>query len=241
MTKIRQLICICLTLIIFKIDGQNIKVGSEKTNVYLPLLKNKNVAIVANQTSRIHNTHLVDSLVKLDISITKIFSPEHGFRGVEDAGAYIKNDKDQITNLKIVSLYGKNKKPKNEDLDSTNIIIFDIQDVGARFYTYISTLHYVMEACAENNIKLIVFDRPNPNGHYVDGPILDDKHKSFVGLHPIPIVHGMTIGEYAKMINGEKWIVKACDLKIITMDNYNRNMHYNLQLDPLQIFQIQNQ
>ena len=232
MTKIKQLICICLTLIIFKIDGQNIKVGSEKTNVYLPLLKNKNVAIVANQTSRIHNTHLVDSLVKLDISITKIFSPEHGFRGVEDAGAYIKNDKDQITNLKIISLYGKNKKPKNEDLDSTDIIIFDIQDVGARFYTYISTLHYVMEACAENNIKLIVFDRPNPNGHYVDGPILDDKHKSFVGLHPIPIVHGMTIGEYAKMINGEKWIVKACDLKIITMDNYDRNMHYNLPVRP---------
>lgn len=232
MTKIRQLICICLTLIIFKINAQNIVVGSEKTNFYLPLLKNKNVAIVANQTSRIHNTHLVDSLVELDISISKIFSPEHGFRGEEDAGTHIKNDKDPITKIKIVSLYGKNKKPKKEDLDSTDIIIFDIQDVGARFYTYISTLHYVMEASAENNIELIVFDRPNPNGHYVDGPILDDKHKSFVGLHPIPIVHGMTIGEYAKMINGEKWISKACDLKIITMDNYNRYMHYNLPVRP---------
>ena len=161
-----------------------------------------------------------------------LFSPEHGFRGTEDAGAKIDNEYDSKTGLPIISLYGKNKKPTREQLKGIDIIIFDIQDVGARFYTYISTLHYVMEAAGENNIKVIVLDRPNPNGHYVDGPILEKEFKSFVGMHEVPIVHGMTIGEYAKMIVGEKWIDNNCKLEVINMINYNRNNLYELPIKP---------
>ena len=157
----------------------------------------------------------MDSLLKLNVQVKKVFAPEHGFRGNLDAGEKIINSIDEKTGIPIVSLYGKKRKPSFEDLDEIDVIIFDIQDVGARFYTYLSTMHYVMESCAENNIELIVLDRPNPNGHYIDGPVMTKESMSFVGLHPVPIVYGMTIGEYAKMINGEKWIKKKCDLTVI--------------------------
>ena len=232
MAKIKQIICIILVLITFNINAQDLKIGAERTNIYLPLLKKKKIAIVGNQTSMINKTHLVDSLLSLKINIIKLFSPEHGFRGKSDAGEKIKDKIDNKTSLPIISLYGKNKKPYSEQLKGIDILLFDIQDVGARFYTYISTLHYVMEAAAENNIKVIVLDRPNPNGHYIDGPIKEEGFESFVGIHPVPIVHGMTIGEYARMINGENWISKKCDLTIIEMQNYNHNMHYSLPVKP---------
>ena len=180
MAKIRQIICLILLSFIFDLNGQNITTGAARINDYLPLIIDKEIAIVGNQTSIINNTHIVDTLLSLNIKIKKVFSPEHGFRGNEDAGALIENDVDSKTNLPIISLYGKNKKPSSEDLQDIDIILFDIQDVGARFYTYISTLHYVMEAAAENNIQLIVLDRPNPNGHYIDGPIREKKYESFV-------------------------------------------------------------
>tara|TARA_B100002052_G_scaffold179913_2_gene163871 strand:+ start:73996 stop:75138 length:1143 start_codon:yes stop_codon:yes gene_type:complete len=232
MAKIRQIICLILLSFIFDLNGQNITTGASRINDYLPLIIDQEIAIVGNQTSMINNTHIVDTLLSLNIKIKKVFSPEHGFRGNEDAGALIENDIDSKTNLPIISLYGKNKKPSYEDLQDIDIILFDIQDVGARFYTYISTLHYVMEAAAENNIQLIVLDRPNPNGHYIDGPIREKKYESFVGMHPVPIVYGMTIGEYAKMINGEKWISQKCDLKIIKITGYNHDSHYDLPIKP---------
>jgi uncharacterized protein YbbC (DUF1343 family) len=232
MAKIKQIICISLVLFTFSVKAQNIVLGAERTDTYLPLLKNKNVGVVGNQTSMIANTHLVDSLLSLGIDVVKVFSPEHGFRGKADAGAIIEDGIDSKTGIPIISLYGKNKKPKDEQLQGIDILVFDIQDVGVRFYTYISTLHYVMEAAAESNIKVIVLDRPNPNGHYVDGPILDTAFQSFVGMHSIPIVHGMTIGEYAKMITGEKWIAEDCDLTVIKMENYTRNTNYDLPIKP---------
>ena len=232
MAKIKQIICISLVLLTFSVNAQNILLGAERTDTYLPWLENKKVGIIGNQTSRIAGTHLVDSLLSLGINIVKVFSPEHGFRGKADAGAKIEDGIDIKTGLPIISLYGSNKKPKPEQLKGIDILVFDIQDVGARFYTYISTLHCVMEAAAENNIPVIVLDRPNPNGHYIDGPILDIAFRSFVGIHPIPIVHGMTIGEYAKMINGENWIVKNCDLTIIEMENYTHKMAYDLPIKP---------
>ena len=171
MVKIKQIICISLVLLTFSVNAQNIVLGAERTDTYLPWLKNKKVGIIGNQTSRIAGTHLVDSLLSLEINIVKVFSPEHGFRGKADAGAKIEDGIDIKTELPIISLYGNNKKPNHEQLKGIDILVFDIQDVGARFYTYISTLHYVMEAAAENNIPVIVLDRPNPNGHYIDGPI----------------------------------------------------------------------
>jgi uncharacterized protein YbbC (DUF1343 family) len=195
-------------------------------------LKNKKVGVIGNQSSMIVNTHLVDSLLSLGIDVVKVFSPEHGFRGTADAGAIIEDGIDSKTGIPIISLYGNNKKPTREQLQEIDILVFDIQNVGVRFYTYISTLHYVMEAAAESNIKVIVLDRPNPNGHYVDGPILDTAFQSFVGMHTIPVVHGMTIGEYAKMINGENWISTKCDLTIIKMENYTHDMSYNLPIKP---------
>ena len=230
--KIKQIILIILIVLTTKITAQDLINGSNQMDRYLPLLENKNIAIVANQTSMINSTHLVDSLLTKNIKILKVFSPEHGFRGNADAGEIVDNSIDEKTKIPIVSLYGENKKPSKEQLNNIDIIIFDIQDVGARFYTYISTLHYVMEAASENKIKLILLDRPNPNGHYVDGPVREKKYKSFVGMHPVPIVHGMTIGEYAKMINGEKWISKKCDLKIIEMKNYSHNMRIELPIKP---------
>ncbi|MBT4478173.1 MAG: DUF1343 domain-containing protein, partial [Flavobacteriales bacterium] len=231
MAKIKQ-IFLLFSLLLSVLSYSQIKVAAERTNSYIPLLKQQKIAVVGNQSSRIGNTHLVDSLITLGIDIAKVFSPEHGFRGIADAGAKIEDGIDVKTGIPIVSLYGKNKKPYAEQLAGIDILLFDIQDVGARFYTYISTLHYVMEAAAENNIKLIVLDRPNPNGHYVDGPIREKGFKSFVGMHPIPIVHGMTIGEYAKMINAENWISKRCDLTIIEMENYTHDISYDLPIKP---------
>ena len=211
-----------------------IQVGAESTTAYLSLLAHKKIGVVANHTSMIKNTHLVDSLISLSIDVKKVFSPEHGFRGNADAGEQVKSNIDPKTGVPIISLYGKNKKPLPGQVKDLDVIIFDIQDVGARFYTYISTMHYVMEACAENNIDFIVFDRPNPNGHFIDGPILEKEHTSFVGMHPVPIVHGMTVGEYAQMINGEGWLKDSikCDLTVIKAKNYNHKIHYKLPLKP---------
>jgi uncharacterized protein YbbC (DUF1343 family) len=232
MAKIKQIICIGLLLLTFSVNAQELVLGAERTNIYLPLLKNKKIAVVGNQTSMIANTHLVDSLLSLKVNVVKVFSTEHGFRGKADAGAKIEDETDEKTGLPIISLYGKNKKPTTEQLKGIEFLLFDIQDVGARFYTYISTLHYVMEAAAENNIKVIILDRPNPNGHYIDGPIREKAFESFVGMHPIPIVHAMTIGEYAQMINGEKWIARQCDLTVIEMENYTHDMSYDLPIKP---------
>ena len=218
---------------------QKIETGAQQTQLYLELLKGKNIAIVANQTSVIFKkdgsyTHLIDSLLFLKIEVEKVFSPEHGFRGKADASEKVANGIDIETGLQIVSLYGKNKKPTTEQLKGIDIVIFDIQDVGVRFYTYISTLHYVMEACAENNIELIILDRPNPNGHYIDGPTLEIEHKSFVGMHPVPLVYGMTIGEYGQMINGENWLKNniKCALTVIPLKNYNHQSFYHLPIRP---------
>lgn len=233
MAKITQIFLLISCCLFFSCKKDaNIILGVENTKNYLPLIKGKKIAVIGNQTSIISSIHLVDSLLSLDINIVKVFSPEHGFRGNADAGEKVENIIDPKTGLPIISLYGKNKKPSPEQLNGIDILLFDIQDVGVRFYTYISTLHYIMEAAAENNIKVIVLDRPNPNGHYVDGPILDTAFRSFVGMHPIPIVYGMTIGEYAKMITGENWISKKCDLTIIKMENYTHEMSYSLPIKP---------
>ena len=195
-----------------------------------------NVAVVANQTSLVGNTHLVDTLLSQGVRVTKIFCPEHGFRGTAAAGAKVSDSKDPQTGLPIISLYGKNKKPTPEQMKDLDAVVFDLQDVGCRFYTYLSTLHYVMEACAERGIPLIVLDRPNPNGHYIDGPVLDtSKYRSFVGMHPVPIVYGMTIGEYACMINGEHWLSggKECNLTVVPMQGYRRDsVGYELPVPP---------
>ncbi|WP_338378910.1 DUF1343 domain-containing protein [uncultured Flavobacterium sp.] len=212
-----------------------LKTGADNYSLYLPLLKGKKVGVVTNQSGILNDkTHLVDFLLSKSIHMKRIFAPEHGFRGTADAGELIKDGKDTKTNLPIISLYGSNKKPKPEQLEEIDVMVFDLQDVGARFYTYISSLHYVMEACAENNIQLIVLDRPNPNGGIIDGPILEKENTSFVGMHQIPVLHGMTIGEYAQMINGESWLKNnvKCDLKVIPCFNYDRNMEYNLPVKP---------
>ena len=208
--------------------------GAEQTELYAPLLKNKKIALLVNQTSLISSTHLVDSLLHLKLNIVKIFSPEHGFRGNAANGEKVNNELDAKTGLPIISLYGKNKKPTAESLQDVDVVIFDIQDVGARFYTYISTLHYLMDACAENNKELWVLDRPNPNGYYIDGPILEKNFQSFIGLDPLPIVHGLTVGEYAQLLNGEKWLAegKICKLKVIPCKNYTHKDRYSLPVKP---------
>jgi len=217
---------------------KQITISAANVDAYIPLLKEKKVGIVAHQASVISSAkntiHLVDLLRKKNISIQKVFAPEHGFRGTADAGEKIENQIDSKTQLPIISLYGKNRKPSKEQLKGIEIMVFDLQDVGVRFYTYLSTLHNVMEACAENNIPLIVLDRPNPNAHYIDGPVLNLEHKSFVGMHPVPIVYGMTIGEYAQMINGEKWLANSikCDLTIIPLKNYTHQTTYQLTVRP---------
>jgi uncharacterized protein YbbC (DUF1343 family) len=218
-----------------EISVLEIKTGADNYIAYLPILKNKKIGIVTNQSGIVSNkTHIVDFLLEKKIDVKKIFAPEHGFRGTADAGEHVIDGKDVKTDLPIISLYGDNKKPKKEQLEGIDIVIFDLQDVGARFYTYISSLHYIMEACAENNIQLIILDRPNPNGSIVDGPILEKEFTSFVGMHPIPVLHGMTIGEYAKMINGEKWLKNGieCKLTIIPCLNYKRDMSYSLPVKP---------
>ena len=215
-------------------SDSNVITGAEQTEIYLPLLKGKTVALVVNQTSVIGMTHLVDSLLSLGINIKTIFAPEHGFRGDHSAGATVTSSVDEKTGLKITSLYGKNKKPTAEQLAGIEYVIFDIQDVGVRFYTYISTMHYVMEACTENDIPFMVLDRPNPNGHYVDGPTLDIKFKSFIGMHPVPLVHGMTVGEFAQMIQGENWMGedKKCRLTIVKLKGYTHQTMYKLPIRP---------
>jgi len=222
-------------------NDNTIKVGANQTEKYLHLLKGKRVGIVANLTSVIFKnseqtkyTHLVDSLLALNINVTKVLSPEHGFRGAADAGELVESGKDIKTGLPIISLYGANKKVSKEALENLDIIIFDIQDVGVRFYTYISTMHYIMESCAEANIPLLILDRPNPNGHYVDGPTLEIKNKSFLGMHPIPLVHGLTIGEFAQMLNGEKWLENKvqCNITIIPVENYTHHTFYHVPIRP---------
>lgn len=229
-----------------------IKTAADQTNSYIPKLKGKNIAIVANQTSVLSvlqraevapnkmgskrvTQHLVDFLHQTkSITVQKVFAPEHGFRGKADAGEIVVDGIDTKTGVPIVSLYGKNKKPSQAQLKGIDVVVFDIQDVGARFYTYISTLHYVMEACAEANIPVILLDRPNPNAHYIDGPILENAHKSFVGMHPVPVVYGMTIGEYGQMINGEQWLENGlqCDLEVIPLKNYTHATQYSLSIKP---------
>ena len=236
--KVFGLLLVLVVMNSFQLIAQyktTIKVGSEIFDEYLPTIKEKRVAIIGNQTSMVGPIHLVDTLLSLGIEVKKVFAPEHGFRGNADAGEKVSDGKDSKTGLPILSLYSrKNRKPSVEKLLDVDVVIFDIQDVGARFYTYISTMHYVMEACAEQNKKMIILDRPNPNGFYVDGPILKKGNESFVGMHPVPIVHGMTIGEYAQMINGEKWLANGiqCDLMVVKCQNYEHSDFYELPIKP---------
>ena len=232
---LRKVVCFSAFLLFgLVVVGQGIQVGAERMDWYLPLLKGQKVGVVANPSSRVGTTHLVDTLISEGVDIKAIFCPEHGFRGQAEAGAAINNEIDSKTGIPIVSLYGKNKKPSAVNLKNIDVLVFDIQDVGARFYTYISTLHYVMEAAAENGKRVVVLDRPNPNGFYVDGPVLKPEYKSFVGMHPVPIVHGMTIGEYALMINGERWLANGvrCSLDVVTMNHYTHDSLYSLPVAP---------
>lgn len=211
-----------------------LKLGIEQVELYRADLMNKKVGVVSNQTGMIDDVHLVDTLLGMGIQVTKVFAPEHGFRGKADAGAHVSSTIDVKTGLPIMSLYGKTKKPSKEMMSDLDVMVFDIQDVGVRFYTYISTLHYVMEACAEAGIPLYVLDRPNPNAHYIDGPVLEKGQTSFVGMHPVPIVYGMTIGEYGKMINGENWLPDTlkCELTVIPMTGYWHGRKYSLPVPP---------
>ena len=232
------LILMTFSYLSFSQSNNKLIVGANRTELFLNHIEGLNVAVVANLSSKIKSEtksiHLIDSLLKLNIKIKKVFSPEHGFRGEADAGEKVEDGIDQKTGIPIISLHGTNKKPTKDQMKDIDVVIFDIQDVGARFYTYISTLHYVMEAVGENNKKLIILDRPNPNGHYVDGPILESKYKSFIGMHPIPIVYGMTIGEFGIMINEEGWLKNKIysDIKVIPIKNYNRKMVYELPIKP---------
>ncbi|MCC9167834.1 exo-beta-N-acetylmuramidase NamZ family protein [Pontibacter harenae] len=216
------------------VDTKEIVTGADQTAVYLPYLKGKRVGMVVNPTSIIGKTPSVDSLKALGVNIVKVFGPEHGFRGDASAGVNVDDSVDPKTGIKVVSLYGKNNKPTKEHLSDVDIMIFDIQDVGARFYTYTITMHRVMEACAENGVELLILDRPNPNGYLVDGPILDMEFKSGIGIHPVPIAHGMTIGEYAQMINGEGWLANnaTCSIRIVKVKNYTHDLPYTLPISP---------
>jgi len=219
---------------LFKTDA-DITMGAARTDLYLEALKSASqVGVVANHTTIVGEQHLADQLLEMGVKVTKVFAPEHGFRGKADAGEKVESGKDAKTGLPIISLYGSHKKPTADDLEGLNVVIFDIQDVGARFYTYVSTMTYVMEACAEHGVSVIVFDRPNPNGFYVDGPVLQEGFESFVGMLPIPVVHGMTIGELAKMINGEGWLEGdvQCDLTVIPCEGYKHNDIYTLPIKP---------
>lgn len=213
---------------------KELKCGADRLEVLLPLIKDKKVGVVGNQTSMVGKTHLVDTLLASHVKVVRVFSPEHGFRGDADAGEHVISGVDKQTGLTVVSLYGDNKKPTEKQVKDLDVLVFDIQDVGVRFYTYISTLHYVMEAAAENGVEVIVLDRPNPNGHYVDGPVLEPAYTSFVGMHPVPVVYGMTIGEYATMINGEHWLKEGvtCKLEVINLEGYMHAMSYTLPVAP---------
>lgn len=218
-------------------SGSPVKSGAERMDQYLPLIGQQQIALVANHTSVVDGVHLVDTLLSSGISkaqIMKVFAPEHGFRGKKAAGMKIEDGMDPLTGIPVVSLYGTHKKPTPEDLEGVELMIFDLQDVGTRFYTYISTLHYVMEACAENGVPVMVLDRPNPNGGYVDGPVLDTAFSSFVGMHPIPVVYGLTIGELARMINGEGWLNQGvqCELRVVRCENYFHGKAYSMPVSP---------
>ena len=230
--KLLMLCCLPATLLA---QQPNVRTAAQRTDAYLPLLKGKRVGLLVNQTSMISpSAHLVDSLMSLKVNIVKIFSPEHGFRGTADAGEKVGNSRDSRTGLPIVSLYGSHRQATAADLADVDVLVFDVQDVGVRFYTYISTLEELMVSAAENNKPLIVLDRPNPNGHYIDGPILDTRFRSFVGMQPIPTVHGMTVGEYAKMLNGEGWLKGKvqCALTVVPCENYDHNTMYQLPVKP---------
>lgn len=219
------------------VKAQQVLVGAEQAQIYLPLLKGKKVGLVGNQTSILpqsENKHVVDFLLESGVQVKKVFVPEHGFRGTADAGEKVDNSVDQKTGLPIISLYGSNKKPSADQIKDLDVVIFDLQDVGTRFFTYISTMHYVMEACAEQGKKVIIFDRPNPNGGYIDGPMLKPGFESFVGMHNIPIVHGLTVGELAQMINGEKWLKGGLtvDLEVIPVANWTHAQPYSLPVKP---------
>ena len=222
------------TAIIADTAATALKSGADRTEIYFHLLAGKKIALVANATSVVANRHLLDTLLAANIEVKKIFAPEHGFRGDGDAGEKLNDSKDPLTGLQIISLHGNKKKPDAADLSGVELVVFDIQDVGVRFFTYLSTLHYVMEACAEQHIPMIVLDRPNPNGHYVAGPILQPKFRSFVGLHPVPMVYGMTIGEYAMMINGEGWLAQKvkCNLQVIDCQGYDLKKIVHLPIRP---------
>ncbi len=211
-----------------------VKVGASRLDLLLPKIQNQNVALVVNYTATVGSTHLADTLKAAGVNIKKIMAPEHGFRGNAANGEHVKDGFDTKTNLPVVSLYGNNRKPTAEQLSDVDVVIYDIQDVGVRFFTYIGTLHYVMEACAENGKKLIVLDRPNPNSGYIDGPVLSLDNKSFVGMHPVPVVHNMTVGEFAQMINGEGWLdgKRKCELEVIPLANWDHSMKYSLPLRP---------
>jgi uncharacterized protein YbbC (DUF1343 family) len=213
---------------------ETITPGAERTSAYIPKLKKKNIAVVANHTSLVDSVHLVDTLRSMGIRVIRIFSPEHGFRGTGAAGETMKNYTDEKTGLPVISLYGESKKPRPDDLKDIDVVVFDIQDVGVRFYTYISTMHYVMEACAETGTDFLVLDRPNPNGFYIDGPILDTQYRSFVGMHRIPIVYGMTIAELGRMINQEGWLKNGirCNYQWIACDHYTHDSLYHLPVKP---------
>ena len=218
----------------FAAENQSVTPGAWQTEAYFPLLEGKRVAVAGNHTTTIHDTHLVDSLLRAGINIVKVFSPEHGFRGQAAAGEHVASGVDPETGLPIISLYGANRRPTAEQLQDLDIIVFDIQDVGVRFYTYISTMTYIMEEAAKQGVPVLILDRPNPTGHYIDGPILEPEFSSFVGLHPVPIVHGMTIGEYAMMVNGEGWLKDGirCELQVVRIKNYTHATPFHLPIPP---------
>ena len=215
-------------------NTEPIRTGAEQTEKYLPLLKGKRIAIMANPTTIIGNTHLVDSLKSLGINIVKVFGPEHGFRGNASAGEEVGDEVDKKTGIPIISLYGKKNKPSKEDMADVDILIYDLQDVGCRFYTNINALSRLMDACYENGKEMLILDRPNPNGYLIDGPILDMKYRSGIGMFPIPMSHGLTVGEFAQMANGEGWLTNKvkCNITIIPVANYNHDMNYVLPVAP---------
>jgi uncharacterized protein YbbC (DUF1343 family) len=217
-----------------EVNKEVLRLGADRSEVYLPMLKDKRVGVVFNQTSMRGSTHMLDYFIAQGVNVKKIFALEHGIRGVADAGEVLKDGKDSKTGLPVVSLYGSTKKPTKDHLEDVDVVVFDIQDVGVRFYTYISSLHYIMQGCIDQNKPLMVFDRPNPHAHYTDGPLMDPKYKSFVGMHKVPIVYGLTIGEYATMMNEEGWLEMPvkCNLTIVKCENYDRNVPYVLPVKP---------
>jgi uncharacterized protein YbbC (DUF1343 family) len=240
------LVVVCLWFVAFQNDSctantlnnkdaeETIRTGAERTEDYFPLLENLRIAVAGNHTSMLGATHLVDTLLRAGFNVVKVFSPEHGFRGDAAAGEWVDSTVDKQTGLPIVSLYGSNRRPAPSHLNDIDLIVFDIQDVGVRFYTYISTMTYIMEEAARQNIPVIILDRPNPLRHYIDGPVLEPAYSSFVGLHPVPVVHGMTIGEYALMVNGEGWLGDGltCNVTVIPVENYHSGIRYSLPLQP---------